>query len=261
MPVFPHLIDNMLLITRIINHDFNLPVNPIPSIARQVYQPNLEMDDSPLSIAASITGILTLVAAIFSFVYVRYTILENGRDEMLNVFESVTATLEETQELLARLSIIPGDGPVPRPDRLVRLIKDLYDTELFILAQYQNVFNYRDMDLKNSIASILNRLIAEDPGGAWLDVERKAEEFANPPPRRQFERFWRCFERLTDVIASTHPEYLAMAWAAVRVILSLGVGPSLMRWYRIREQVLEKMKKREMFRSRVMFYLIQTAAM
>lgn len=121
------------------------------------------MDDSPLSIAASITGILTFLAAIFGFVYLRYTVLKNGTDEMFDVFESVTATLDETEALLARISTIPGHGPGPGPDRLVRLIQDLYSTELFIMAQYENVFSHRNLDFKdsmdsmNSISSTLNR--------------------------------------------------------------------------------------------------------
>ncbi|KIL84601.1 hypothetical protein FAVG1_12127 [Fusarium avenaceum] len=231
------------------------------------------MDDSPLSIAASITGILTFVAAIFGFVYVRYTVLKNGTDEMFNVFESVTATLDETQALLARISTIQGDGLGPGSGRLGRLIKDLYSTELLIMAQYQNVFSHRHMDLKtsmnsmNSISSTLSQLIAANPGGAWLDMMRKAEELANPPSQPQSTRFWRFFEGLKQVdrvqrdVLSVVPDYFSLPWSGLRLILSLGVGPSLMRWNKIRKQVLEKMKNREIVRSRIMFYLIQRAAM
>jgi hypothetical protein len=51
------------------------------------------MGDSPLSITASVAGILTFIAAIFAFICVRNSTLLNGRTEIATVIESVQATI------------------------------------------------------------------------------------------------------------------------------------------------------------------------
>lgn len=56
------------------------------------------MDDSPLSITASITGILTFLAAIVAFVYVRYNVLHNGAEEVRNISDSVSASVNEARK-------------------------------------------------------------------------------------------------------------------------------------------------------------------
>ena len=53
------------------------------------------MGDSPLSIVASVTGILTFTAAILAFIYARYLTLRNSRAEMVKVFFSITTSLQE----------------------------------------------------------------------------------------------------------------------------------------------------------------------
>src|ERR1700743_3219735 len=57
------------------------------------------MGDSPLSITASVTGILTFAAAILAFIYVRYLTLRNSNDEMNSILISTSASVEETDRL------------------------------------------------------------------------------------------------------------------------------------------------------------------
>jgi hypothetical protein len=61
------------------------------------------MGDSPLSITASVTGILTFVAAILAFIYVRYLTLRNSKDEMNSILISVTASIGETNRVRASI--------------------------------------------------------------------------------------------------------------------------------------------------------------
>lgn len=78
------------------------------------------MEDSPLSITASITGILTFGVAILAFVYVRYNTLRNGENEMMTVLESVSAALAEAQP------VAQGWGDA-EPDHFVqKILTDLY---------------------------------------------------------------------------------------------------------------------------------------
>jgi hypothetical protein len=51
------------------------------------------MQDSPLSVTASITGILTFVAALCAAIYVRYTTLRNTREEISKTDLSIHGTM------------------------------------------------------------------------------------------------------------------------------------------------------------------------
>ncbi|KAI0550216.1 hypothetical protein F4679DRAFT_583709 [Xylaria curta] len=43
------------------------------------------MEDSPLSITASVTGILTFIAAVVAFIYVRYQTVIHGEEEIATI--------------------------------------------------------------------------------------------------------------------------------------------------------------------------------
>jgi hypothetical protein len=103
-----------------------------------------QMEDSPLSITASITGILTFIAALCAFIYLRYNTLRNGSTEIRTIIKSDNATIEETWAIQhqARTAAQPGDNP--ESIRLIKLMSELYSTELFILAECQNVY-YKDL--------------------------------------------------------------------------------------------------------------------
>jgi hypothetical protein len=95
------------------------------------------MQDSPLSIAASVAGILTFIAAILAFMYVRYNTLRNGHREMLAILESVSDTVEETKGAAAQISTQSEDRP--ESSLLTKLATDLFSLETRILNEYMRV--------------------------------------------------------------------------------------------------------------------------
>ncbi|KAK6217705.1 class II myosin [Pestalotiopsis sp. IQ-011] len=106
------------------------------------------MEDSPLSIVASVTGILTFIAAIIGFVYVRYRILNNGKQEIVSTKESVVAFLRDTasfQQMLLQ-PVIQQDS---NSDLRQIILHKLYTTELQILRLY------RQSDFIGELRSIL----------------------------------------------------------------------------------------------------------
>lgn len=106
------------------------------------------MEDSPLSIVASVTGILTFIAAIVGFVYVRYSILNNGKQEILSTKESVVAFLRDTASFRQMLlqPVIQQDS---HSDLRQIILHELYTTELEILRLY------RQSDFIGELRSIL----------------------------------------------------------------------------------------------------------
>jgi hypothetical protein len=66
------------------------------------------MMDSPLSIAASVTSFLTIAAAITAFIYVRFSILRNGHEEMTSFLESALASAEEITSLKEKMTQPPS---------------------------------------------------------------------------------------------------------------------------------------------------------
>jgi hypothetical protein len=209
------------------------------------------MDDSPLSIVSSVTGILTFIAAIVGFIYVRYNILRNGQDEMTTVFESVGATLEETRELMDRLAITEANSF--RTDPVSRLTHELYIAEFNVILQYLRVFPDPGLEPVWRAGSLPT--LCESRGPAWSDIMRKAEESGyHPPPEGASRRS--CSQTLGRLLLSS----IQTAWSGIMLVVNLGVDPRLMRWYMIRKEVMESMKRREILRSRIMFQLTLRAA-
>src|SRR5689334_2102245 len=99
------------------------------------------MDDSPLSIAASVAGILTFISAVIAFVYVRYRILQNGRNEILSTLEAAKASIEETKSM--QHALLPDDDYY-EAKRMKKSLQDLLKVDIGIwkecapLAGYPN---------------------------------------------------------------------------------------------------------------------------
>jgi hypothetical protein len=208
------------------------------------------MEDSPLSITASITGILTFIAAIFAFMYVRYSTLKNGNTEMLTVLESVTATIEETRAIAqARPVTQPGDDA--ESSRLEELMSELYSTELAILVQYMKVYGTGLRTMQSNLR----------PGGststAWDDVVRGASMVTERLQRRRVIDQLQSYAPVIETFS--HPRLLGMIWSIMVFMFKFGLTPTMMRWYMVREKVLEKIQQREIIRSRLLFYQISTA--
>ena len=162
-----------------------------------------QMEDSPLSIAASIAGILTFIAAICTAIYIRYTTLRNSRDEFLATLHASTTSLKE-------MTVIPGirlDESVTEDetDPLQWLVRELFAVELEISEKCKSVIQHNiDFRAKGSSASLVYVL-----------------GFA---------------------------------------LLNLGATRMVVRWYRVRERMLELVRQREMIKSRILFHQVAVAA-
>ncbi|KAF2815677.1 uncharacterized protein BDZ99DRAFT_514329 [Mytilinidion resinicola] len=211
------------------------------------------MQDSPLSITASITGILTFIAAICAFVYVRYNTLRSGQEEILTILESVTATVEESRAIAH--GGLAGDDP--DSSRLTRLVSELYSIELAILAQCMTVFG---MDLDQMQ---LGSRPSESTSTTWKDVVKEVNEAQQRWQQPQRRKTWglRKIEKhikpMIEFIDSR--PILSIGWAITISVLSLGATPTMIRWYGARKKVLEKIQQREIIRSRLLFHQIALA--
>ena len=220
------------------------------------------MEDSPLSITASVTGILTFVAAIIAFIYVRYNTLRNGRAEMVSVLESVTATIAETREVA---TATPAPAAESESDsaagQLAKLVGDLYRIELAILAQYMKVYG-------TNVASMQSNLRPDDgtsSAATWQDaLQVVATSYARKPATIPSY-----FSRVTQALQASIPngEAAAQVTTGVMGVLTMsmqfvaysGAYPTMIRWYMVRDEVLEKVKEREAVRSRLMFHQVFAA--
>ncbi|KAI4679378.1 uncharacterized protein J4E84_008408 [Alternaria hordeiaustralica] len=96
------------------------------------------MEDSPLSIAANIAGLLTFAVAILASIYVRIASLRNGRLELEIIRESVEDNVQDLMRMSRenpsdlRKRYITEQGDEPDLRRLKNLSADLNATEIFI---------------------------------------------------------------------------------------------------------------------------------
>jgi len=220
------------------------------------------MQDSPLSITASIAGILTFVAAILASGFVRYLSLRNGRVEMERIRKSAGSNVEdlglvniETQfkipwESQEHLRIQEGDGP--NVIRMKNLSVSLIITDMIIYTYCVRAMN---MDAVRSPESFLRESVdslieatsnnSHHVGRANLEVEDLAMEWAQRS----------LLERAVDLLARQFPSRkarLQKVLRALRRILTAGSSPALVRWYRLRETVLENLRQRDTLRSRIL---------
>ncbi len=220
------------------------------------------MEDSPLSITASITGILTFVAAIIAFVYVRYTTLRNGQEEMVSVLESVTATIAETREVAtATPGLGLGSGPDSAAGQLAKLVGDLYRIELAILVQYMKVYG-------SNVASMQSNLRPDDGNSSAATWQDALQAVATTRTRKP-ATMPNYFSRLAQAFQTSVPpaEAVAQATTGVTEVLLMsmkfvaysGAYPTMIRWYMVRDEVLGKVKEREAVRSRLMFHQVFAA--
>ncbi|KAI0171285.1 hypothetical protein BJ166DRAFT_518372 [Pestalotiopsis sp. NC0098] len=249
------------------------------------------MEDSPLSIVASITGILTFIAAVVGFVYVRYSILNNGKQEIVSTKESVVAFLRDTasfQQMLLQ-PVVQQDS---HSDLRQIILHELYTTELEILRLY------RQSDFIGELRSILGDadaqkwregLVAACFWERWNDswdntttdvlhdrhvspellrnriisrLRQDAEEAFRSRRRMSTKKrmdFVRGLIGISWLSFENMPEYAALVFGVVRLLFNFGATPRLLQWYMIREKVLEMVKVRENLRSRLLFYEVSTA--
>lgn len=224
--------------------------------------------DSPLSIIASITGILTFLAAIIAFVYFRYTVLRDGEREMLATFDSIVETLEETRLLAEAQNQESIDDPAS--EWLSYITSQLYDTEYAILLQYMKVYGVEELlellsglpsprpaaDGNNSVAWAR----ATSEAQAWKEILREQQQARRSDRirlRAVLLRVTLIFDAI-DLIFDAIDRYMSRSQLAslqkTMIIVRFGKTPRLVRWYMVRDDVQEMMQKRETIRSRLLLY-------
>jgi hypothetical protein len=215
--------------------------------------------DSPLSVASSITGILTFIAALCASVYLRYNALQNGATEISNIIASVLATIEETQSILqTERAMQPKEER--GSSRLRELISELYTTETFIIAQCMNVYNTSLTTFRSEWA-LPSWNTTNSPWANVMQEVEKIQKQSQPQPRQKrggfIDRIRRYLKPADGPIQVSRITALILgAVQAVQLVLSGGATPTLIRWYMVREKVLEKIQHREMIRSRLLFHQV-----
>jgi len=203
------------------------------------------MEDSPLSIAANIAGILTFAAAILAAAYIRYTTLSNGLLEMATVRSSVEANLQDLRMIGLRSRLTIKESDDSDTAWLKKLIVSIYSVEIVT-----SVYVKRAAGLDTS--SMLLRLpdcplIGVTPT-TWSDALREAKEagidVGSINDDIEAKSVWKHSSRLVTIIQAT---------------LRLGSTPQLVRWYRVRDRVFEKIRQREHLRSRLLSHQISMA--
>jgi hypothetical protein len=210
--------------------------------------------DSPLSVASSITGILTFIAALCASIYLRYNALQNGETEINNIIASVLATIEETQSISqTEPAMQPKDEP--SSTRLEKLVSELYKTELFIIAQCMNVHNTNLSSFRSALPSWGP---TNSPWNSVLQEVERIQKESQPQPQRKKGGFMDGISQYLKVVDTLvpHNQATSLVWGAVKFVLSAGATPTLIRWYMVRERVLEKIQHREMIRSRLLFHQV-----
>lgn len=97
------------------------------------------LDDDPLSITANVASILTFIAAVLAFVYVRYNTIRNGHKEMTAILESVFATIEETRAM-AMMTSEPEKDQAAEVNIPQKLLADLYALEMGIIVEFMYAY-------------------------------------------------------------------------------------------------------------------------
>lgn len=183
------------------------------------------MEDSPLSTTANISGILTFLAAVFTFVYVRYNTLQNGHAEMNDIYESVKATIEETLLMESQIEIQPGF------EKVREIFHKLWRTEISIMIE-----------------------LAKAIGGDELAQKVRGQTSIEPDSHHNVFNW--LYKDVVDYGLGQERwvkriPLLAVALTTVRLAWNLGATPKLLRWYMVREKVMEKIRDRDNYRARL----------
>lgn len=221
-------------------------------------------EDSPLSITASVAGILTFVAAIFAFVYVRYNAIQHGRQEMNDMLESIIVTIQDSFTVAQAIRL---DQPTLQHELISRILT----VEITILTIFAEKVFAADL----TAIEWPYRLDGTIP--EFFDMNGAARERL----QQALERVFRMFEAqrksslddytmqaVNALFAAYGPTpswtsrlsgILEDIWDSIKTVVNLGLTPTMVRWYVVRDKVLEEVKRREILRSRLLFHQVSTA--
>jgi len=210
------------------------------------------MEDSPLSVIANIAGILTFAVAILASIYVRFVSLRNGRIEMETIRKSVDDVVNDLDMMKSPSSgvlqghahFIVNEGDKQDAVWLKKLGTSLLATEMFIFAYCARATNGRSGTADFALSSAQKL----QDGVITLTTFEEADQEAKEASDRDVFTY-----RLSEFLARQFP----MTW--VLYVLTAGSTPTLVRWYRVRERVLEKVRQREILRSRILSHQVTMA--
>ncbi|EDU46639.1 hypothetical protein PtrSN002B_009731 [Pyrenophora tritici-repentis] len=197
------------------------------------------MEDSPLSITASITGILTFIATIMAAIYVRYATLRNGEAERYRILTSVTSTLEGFRGYGEYVVIQAGD------DTDMVWLKKLNAS---LIATQCVIASCCSMETTGASQIPIDLGLVGITDTAWAEAMQEIRIINENNGRK---RSW-----ISKAILALKKRYDRgdMTWKSITLLLlpmSLLSTPELMRWYQVRERVLEKIREQEILRSRI----------
>ncbi|KAH8167340.1 hypothetical protein CIB48_g926 [Xylaria polymorpha] len=218
------------------------------------------MEDSPLSITASIAGILTFVAAIAAFIYVRYQTLIHSEEEINAIKNSVASGIVD----LSRMVYLGSNSAGPRETDLAATFKkELFLNELDILLRiyYMMGYDLRDLVTNQSPFSLLLQTIEPHATGSSSFFSENEEFYRDV--------IGRVLALITRRRAQLAPDSMVMVLQRLVLALDvsfvmplyfmqhllaiqrLSIGTSMLwRWYMGRDEVLKLIEKRDAFRSR-----------
>lgn len=228
------------------------------------------MADSPLSIAANIAGLLTLAAAVYAFIYVRYKTLRNSQIEMDTTCSSVLSTIEETWALYHSISRTKL-ATVPRRDFDViwmeENISELYLTELGILSLCKDAKGWGINTLQFLAVDQDTFTLDESTSAADLEIhsrvravlqnrDRAVSLQSTKSLRLGFRNIFRHLPTLISLLRFGGS--LQALGVPLRFLITFGETPALVYWYKSRKDVLKMVQEREILRSRLLFHQVSS---
>jgi hypothetical protein len=217
------------------------------------------MEDSPLSILASITGILTFFAAIVGFVFVRYKVLQNGTIEMDSILATTVTVIDDSGVWLEATKDTSQNEGHPKLWNTFR--RELFKTELQIVTEY-HAAGLLGSPVELVWVATMSR---DDMSHFWQEIDTDTWlRFDQIVHQQQQQRGYRSNNKSGNDL--TQRDKLGMTAIIIRQaslvwrsLLNLGASPSLLRWYRIRENVLDLVRSRKALQSRLLLYQVSTA--
>lgn len=211
-------------------------------------QVSYTMADSPLSITANVTGILTFFAAILAFIYVRYNVIRNGHNEMIDIFKSVSSFIAETS-IIAKAT--ESEDHI-RSDPLKELVTDMLKTEIGVMEKCMIVLNVDAAHLPSDSSSHISHdeLFQLYQNIIVLYLSALHRWLQSPVPNMA----WSILNRFTDYLEFVRGlQEVPFLWSVAMRVTSFGVTPVQLRWYRVRDSVREMIQRRETLRSQLLF--------
>jgi len=223
------------------------------------------MEDSPLSIAASIAGLLTFVVAIIASIHVRVASLRSGRLELditynlvkKNVYDLLEMNRRKPLDLMRSHTRQQGDDT--NICRLKELSRDLNSTEIVIhtYCRYAMVLDDDDPRLPVTAFDQADERVVE-----LQKVLRTLQDLGRPDVtlllagteieaiQMQRSSMERVFNFLGSLVPARAVYFKGHVYVLQRM-LTAGASPALIRWHRVREKVLEKVRHRDVLRAQI----------